>query len=140
MQTTDEQIGYLDFLPVVYQFIIRNLLASNLPNVFQRNERVISNNLDTRHPLVSTIHGLKTMACQSNESYCSVIIADVLQIATEIRHTLVPLSKRGGVPTFTVDRTLYCKSIHSFCCIFPQPVSHLLTRSVTSVLNHSFTD
>jgi hypothetical protein len=93
----------------VYQFIIRNLLASSLPNVFQRNQRVISSNLDTRHPLVSTIHGLNTMACQSNEGYCSVIIADILQIVTQIRHTLVPLSKRGGVPTFTVDRTLYCK-------------------------------
>lgn len=28
---------------------------------------------------------------------------------TQIRQTLVPLSNRGGVPTFTVDRALYCK-------------------------------
>ena len=62
-----------------------------------------------KHPLVSTIHGLNTLTCQSNESYCGVIIAGILQIVNQIRHTLVPLSKPGGVPTFTVDRTLYCK-------------------------------
>lgn len=132
----------------MYQFIIRNLSASSLPNVFQRNEIVISSNLDTRHPLVSTIHGLNTVACQSNESYCSVIIADILQIVTQIRHTLVPLSKRGGVPTFTVDRTLYCKmwitnsqnqsQIHSLFLLHIPSAGEPLAYSVGYFFTQSF--
>jgi hypothetical protein len=131
----------------VYQFIIRNLPASSLPNVFQRNERVISSNLDTRRPLVSTTHGLKTMAYQSNESYCSVI-AEILQIVTQIRHTLVPLSNRGGVPTFTVDRTLYCKvwitnsqnqsQIHSLILLHIPSASEPLAYSVGYFFTLSF--
>ena len=88
------------------------------------------------------------MACQSNESYCSVIIADILQIVTQIRYTLVPLSKRGGVPTFTVHRTLYCKvwitnsqnqsQIHSFFLLHIPSAGKPLAYSVGCFFTQSF--
>jgi len=97
---------------------------------------------------VSTIHGLNTMACQSNESYCSVIIADILQIVTQMRHTLVPLSNRGRVPTFTVGRTLYCKlwitnsqnqsQIHSLFLLNTAPAGEPLAYSVGYFFTQSF--
>lgn len=121
---------------------------SSVSNVFQRNEWAVSSNLDTRHPFVSTIHGLNTMAFKSNKSCSNVLIADILQIVHQIRQTLVPFSKCEGVPTFTAVSTLPCNvritnshnqsQIHSLFLLHIPSAGELLAYSVGYFFAESF--
>ena len=153
MQTTDDQIGYLNSLPDVYQFIIRNLPAPTLPNVFQQTKRSSAATLIQDIPLclqykdytqwhVSLIKAVAVLSLQI--FFKSWLKYDELlyrcRTVKEFQHLqyTVPSIARCVQQIPRISH----KSIHSFCCTFPQagePLAYTVCYFFTQLFVHWLT-